>query len=129
MQNFLSRYWPLILLALIVTLGAFLRFFLLSRIPPGLYPDVAMNGIDSIRTAVTRDYRVFYPANNGREGLYINLIAISYQIFGVSIFALKFISAVVGTLTIIGTYLLTKEFFAFIRSLRPRWYHEGAALA
>ena len=97
----------LICLAGIIVLAGFLRLWHLSEIPPGLYPDEAINAND----ALLSPGKIFYPENNGREGLFINLIALSFSVFGISIWSLKFVSAAIGILTIFGLYLLTKELF------------------
>jgi 4-amino-4-deoxy-L-arabinose transferase-like glycosyltransferase len=95
-------------LFLILALAAFFRFWQLDEIPPGLYPDVAINGNE----AITNPGHVFYPENNGREGLMINLISLSFSLFGISILSIKIVAAFFGTLTILGTYLLTNELFS-----------------
>ncbi len=99
----------LIILLLILLIAGFFRLWKLNEIPPGLYPDVAMNGIDALDTLKTDNFKVFYRENNGREGLFIWLIALSFKIFGPSIWAIKIVSAVTGILTIVGLYLLTNE--------------------
>ncbi|MDP2926788.1 MAG: glycosyltransferase family 39 protein [bacterium] len=110
-----NRYYKLILLAILV-LAVFLRFWQLSSIPPGLYPDVAMNGNDALGALKSGDFKLFYPENNGREGLFINLIALSFLIFGPSIWAIKIVAAIIGILTVFGFYLLVKELFQLINT-------------
>ncbi len=100
-----------ILLALIIALGFFLRIYNINNAPPGVYPDEAVNGQDALKANDTGQYQWFYPDNNGREGLFINLIALSFKLFGVSILTLKLPSIIFGTLTILGIYLLAKELF------------------
>jgi 4-amino-4-deoxy-L-arabinose transferase-like glycosyltransferase len=101
----------LILLLLIILFAFIVRFYNIENVPSGVYPDEAVNGTDALSAITTGEYSWFYTDNNGREGLMMNLIAFSFQIFGVSIFALKFPSMIFGTLTVLGTYLLTKELF------------------
>ncbi len=98
-------------LLLIMAIAVFFRFYKLSEIPPGLYPDVAINGNDAIYALNYGDFRVFYPENNGREGLFMNLIALSFYFFGISIWAIKIVPAIIGVLTLLGIYLMTKELF------------------
>jgi len=97
----------LILLILVLALAYFFRFWHLNSIPPGLYPDVALNAMQ----AISEPFKVFYPENFGREGLMISLTYLSFLIFGTSIWSLKFVAAFFGFLTVIGIYLLTKELF------------------
>ncbi len=99
------------LLAGILLLGAFLRFWWISDFPPGLYPDEAMNGSNALEALSTGEFKWFYPENNGREGFFINIQALSVWLFGNVPWALRVVSALFGTLTILGVYLLTKELF------------------
>jgi len=94
---------------LIILIAIIFRFWKLGDIPPGLYPDIAVNGTDAIRANENLSYQLFYPANNGREGLFINLIAVAFKIFGTGIWQLRLVGAIIGTLTVYGVYLLTKE--------------------
>src|SRR3989338_7384593 len=107
----MSKWMIYTLMSLILFLGVFFRFYGLSEIPPGLYPDEAMNGNNALEAITTGDFKWFYPENNGREGLFINIQAISIWIFGNEPWALRAVSALFGALTILGVYLLTKELF------------------
>jgi 4-amino-4-deoxy-L-arabinose transferase-like glycosyltransferase len=100
-----------ILLILILAIAAFFRFYKLSEVPPGLYPDVAINGNDAATALANHNFRVFYPENNGREGLFINAIAISFAFFGISVWSIKIVAAIIGFLTVLGLYLMIKELF------------------
>lgn len=101
----------LIFLLIIIAIASFFRLWQLDSIPPGLYPDVAMNGNDALDSLKSGNFKVFYPENNGREGLMMWLIALSFSIFGVSIWSIKIVAAIIGILTILGFYLLIKELF------------------
>jgi 4-amino-4-deoxy-L-arabinose transferase-like glycosyltransferase len=94
-------------LFLILLLAAFFRLWNLQTIPPGLYPDEAINGVE----AFLSPGKIFYPENNGREGLFINLISLFFKIFGPSAFSIRLVSACFGILTVFGLYLLGKELF------------------
>ena len=98
-----------ILLLLIILIAVFFRFWQLDKIPPGLYPDIAINGNEALDILQAGKIKVFYPENNGREGLIMWLIALSFLIFGPSVWAIKFVAAFFGTLTVLGLYFLTKE--------------------
>lgn len=111
-QNSLnSARGKLTILAIIVILliGGFFRFYLITEIPPGLYPDEAMNGNNALAVLATGNFKVFYPENNGREGLYIALLAPALAVFGNKPWTIRIVSAISGTLAILGIYLLTKE--------------------
>ena len=102
-----NRKYIIILLA-ILSIACFFRLWELDSIPPGLYPDEAING----NQAITEFGKIFYPENNGREGLFINLIGLSFSIFGVSVLSFRLVPALIGTSTVLGLYLLTRELFS-----------------
>jgi len=109
--SFFKKRPELILLLVVLAVAGFFRFWDLTNIPPGLYPDVAINGNDALGALETNDFKVFYPENNGREGFFINLIAFSFWLFGLSVWAIKLVAALIGFLTVVGMYFLTKELF------------------
>lgn len=97
-------------LAGIILLAFSARVWNIDATPAGVYPDEAVNGMDAYKSLVgVQPYLWFYPDNNGREGLFMHLIAVSFSVFDVSVLGLKFPSIVFGTLTVLGTYLLTTE--------------------
>jgi len=101
----------IILIGIVVALAAFFRLYDLKNVPPGLYPDEAMNGNNALETVVTGDYKIFYPENNGREGLFINIQAVFLKFLPREPWALRLPSALFGILTVLGIYLLTRELF------------------
>jgi 4-amino-4-deoxy-L-arabinose transferase-like glycosyltransferase len=101
----------LFFLLIILVIAVFFRLWKLNEIPPGLYPDVAINGNEALESLKTGNFKLFYPENNGREGLMMWLIALSFSIFGISIWSIKIVAAIIGILTVLGIYLLTKELF------------------
>ena len=96
----------------VLILGVFFRFYQIKEIPLGLYPDEAMNGSNAQEALATGEFKIFYPENNGREGLFINIQALSVWYFGNTPWALRVVSAFFGTLTILGVFLLAKELFS-----------------
>jgi len=107
--NKTMKHWVIIFLILAV--AVFFRLYKIDSAPPGLYPDEAMNGNNAIQTLETGGFKVFYPENNGREGLFINLQALSLKIFGYHIWSLRVVSAIAGILTVLGLYLLVSRLF------------------
>ncbi len=99
----------LLTLALIIAAGAFFRTWQLEFLPPGLQYDEAYNGLDGLQASQTGDFKVFYTENNGREGLYINIVGLSLRAFGVDNMAVRLTSAIFGIITILGFFLLAKE--------------------
>jgi len=107
----MKRRTTLLILTVILILGGLLRFYSLSEFPLGLYPDEAMNGNNALEALQIGEFKIFYPENNGREGLYVNMLALPLWIFGNEPFAIRMMSALFGVLTILGVYLLTRELF------------------
>lgn len=105
------KYFYLILATAIIAIGFFARTYHLSSLPPGIYPDEAVNGTDAINALETGNFRWFYANNYGREGLFMNLIALGFKLFGVSVLTLKMWAVFFGTLTILGIVLLAREFW------------------
>ena len=100
----------LIVLALLL-LGAGLRLAALGDVPPGLYHDEAFNGLDALRVIEEGDFPLYFPANNGREPLFIYLIAASVSVLGRSPLAVRLPSFFVGFLTLAATYDLARVLF------------------
>ncbi len=105
-----TRRW--IFITILFT-AIFFRTYHLNSIPPGLYPDEAMNGNDALETLETSNFKVYYPNNNGREGLYNNLTAIVFKFFGANVITLKLVAVLAGILGVIALYLLGKELFSW----------------
>ena len=103
----------LIIFLIILAVAIFFRFYQLDLPPPGLWPDEAANGVDALKAIDAKDFKIFYPANNGLEGLFINMQAVSIMLFGAEPWALRLVSAIIGTLTVAGLYLLTKFIFGW----------------
>lgn len=102
----------LILIGILI-IASFLRLYHLPVTPPGLYPDEAMNGSNALESIQTGNYKVFYPENNGREGLFINIQAWFLSVTGIrEPWVLRLPSALFGILTVLGLYFLGKELFS-----------------
>lgn len=111
MQIFTSKTQrnTFILLALIFLGGLFIRAYKVGSLPGGLYPDESVNGIDALHALETNHFSLFYPNNNGREGLFINLQAVAVHFFGNTITSLRSLAVIFGSLAILGMYFLAKE--------------------
>ncbi|MEK7084934.1 MAG: hypothetical protein AAB904_00210, partial [Patescibacteria group bacterium] len=114
-----------ILLAAVMLIAAFLRFWNLDITPPGLYPDEAMNGnnaAQALAEGIPGGWKVFYPDNFGREGLFINIQSLFVAAFGGEPRALRLPSAIFGTLTVLGIFFLTELLF---RGASTAWSAAG----
>ena len=96
----------------ILLLSIFFRFFRLESVPAGLYPDEAMNGNNAVEVLETGQAHVFYPENNGREGLYIDALALFLKVYPhYEPWVLRAPAAAAGVLTVVGSYLLAEVIF------------------
>ncbi|MBI5357005.1 phospholipid carrier-dependent glycosyltransferase [Candidatus Collierbacteria bacterium] len=101
----------------ITILGSLLRFWGLGKNPPGLYWDevsLGWNAYSVLKTGFDEHGRflpidTFFAFGDYKPPLYIYAVVPSIWIFGLNEFAVRFPSALAGTLLIIVTYLLTKE--------------------
>lgn len=94
----------------IVAVAAFTCFYALGQVPPGLYHDEAFNGLDALGV-LAGARSLFFEANNGREPLFIYLLAPSIALLGRCSLAIRMVSAVLGTLTVPAAYLMTEALF------------------
>ena len=78
-------------LLLVIAMATALRFWALGTIPPGLYHDEAFNGLDALGV-LEGERPVFFEANNGREPLFIYLVALSVAALGRSPGAIRIVA-------------------------------------
>lgn len=111
LKSFWQRYKYGLTLAVILIVAAFLRYYQLDSLPPGLHPDEAANGLDIVLRILRHDYQPFYPANGGREALFFYLQAIGVLIYGNTTYALRVAPALISTLAVAAVYLWTSNWF------------------
>jgi 4-amino-4-deoxy-L-arabinose transferase-like glycosyltransferase len=99
---------------LILAVAGVFRLWQLASVPPGLFGDEAVNGLDALDALAGRA-RVFYPANYGREGLAMLLFAGGIQVWGPTALALRIPTALAGIATALATYWLGRELLADTR--------------
>jgi len=109
----MSKTKVALLLALILIIAGGLRLYHLKELPPGLYPDEAMDGTNAQEALATNNFKVFYPENNGREGLFMNIQAGFLTLIKQNEpWVLRIPSALFGILTVLGLYFLGRELFS-----------------
>ena len=106
--------WVLI----IFFLAVFLRFYKLGEIPNGLYQDETAIGYNaySILQTGKDEHGVSWPLYFKSFGdyklpVYIYLTAISVKLFGLNEWAVRFPSALFGTLTVVVMYFFVNKLF------------------
>ncbi len=93
----------------VVLIAWALRVVALDTLPPGIDRDAATNGVYALYILREGIRPLFYRIG-APEPLIIYAQALSVALFGVSVFALRIVTAVVGTLTIPALYLLARAF-------------------
>jgi 4-amino-4-deoxy-L-arabinose transferase-like glycosyltransferase len=112
----LHRIAPILL---ILVIAAFFRLWRIGSTPPGLFGDEAVNGLDALDVLAGRG-QVFFPANYGREGLHMFIIAAFFRLLDVTPLAIRLPSVLAGILTALATYWLGRELFTFAdENLKP----------
>jgi 4-amino-4-deoxy-L-arabinose transferase-like glycosyltransferase len=110
----MTRKRRLLLLSGVLVVASFFRFYHLAATPPGLSIDEAMDGVNAQNAAQTGQFKVYYPEDNGREGLYVNSLALAFKYHllpDTSPWSVRMPAAVTGVLTVLGVYLLATELF------------------
>lgn len=98
----------LLLLVAVCALGLALRLYGLGAVPYGFHPDEGHEGADAL--AILDGWRpAFLPADNGREPLFVSLVAVSVGLFGPTVWAARLVGALGGTLVILAQYLLVRS--------------------
>lgn len=107
-----------IILAIIVLLAGFLRFYHLPSVPPALNSDEVAIGYNaySILKTGRDEYNKPFPLtfrsfDDYKMPVYVYMVAGSMAMFGKSDFAVRFPSALFGTFTVLVTYFLVQTLF------------------
>lgn len=105
-----SMLWCAVLILLAATA---LRATAFGDVPPGLYHDEAYHGLDVIALLEGNGgIPLYFPANNGREPLFIYLVAATVGLLGRSPFALRLAALPVGVLTVAATIAMGRALFS-----------------
>lgn len=112
-----------ILIILIITIGAVLRFYGLDKSPPSLGFDEAALGYNaySIMKTGRDEYGNFLPLslrsfNDYKPALYAYLTIPFIKVFGLNDSSVRMVSALAGLVSLIFLYLLLKEF------IKNKWW-------
>ncbi|MCB2153385.1 glycosyltransferase family 39 protein [bacterium] len=103
--------WEWIALAVITLVGGLLRFWHLDVLPPGLWYDEAINGLDAWGVIHGHGFPIFFMTEgHPREPLYMYLEAIGILVGGPNATAIRAVSAAIGTLTIPAVWWMSRQF-------------------
>jgi 4-amino-4-deoxy-L-arabinose transferase-like glycosyltransferase len=106
-----TRQKEYLALGLITVLAAVLRFYRLEAIPVGLSGDEAEDGYVAKRILRGEEYPIFIQGTFGEEPVHTYLVAVSFAVWGASLWAVRFFPAVIGVITVPMVFWLAKELF------------------
>lgn len=89
----------------VVALGVALRLYGLGALPYGLFHDEAWEGLDGLRV-LDGAHPLYFPDNNGREPIFVYLLALTLRVFGRNPLGIRAAALVFGVLTLPATYFL-----------------------
>ncbi len=93
----------------IVLLATGLRCYDLSRIPPGLWYDEAINGLDALKVLDNGPRLFFMTEGHPREPLLVHIIALLFSFLPHNAFTLRLASVLVGIITVPLLYVLVRK--------------------
>jgi 4-amino-4-deoxy-L-arabinose transferase-like glycosyltransferase len=96
---------------LILLVATFFRFHQLDTLPPALFHDEAVNGLDALNVLRTGHIPIFFANNNGREPLLIYLQSLGLLLWGHRAVSLRWVSAFIGVVTVAQTVILARTFW------------------
>src|SRR5215472_8877532 len=108
-----GRRKQILALLFVMFVAVLLRTVALGSVPMGLDPDEALNGNEAYAAHQAGEWPLFYPSNNGREGLFINLVGVSESVFGAGLVGLRIPAAAIGSLTVLFVFLLGEMLVGF----------------
>lgn len=108
--SWLGPFSNAIVLAVTVALGAAFRFWQLSSLPPGLGGQAAASGLQSLKLLEHSQLPAFTPADNFAPA-WVWLQALAIHLAGPTALALRWWPAILGTLSVISTWLWLQSWF------------------
>jgi 4-amino-4-deoxy-L-arabinose transferase-like glycosyltransferase len=133
-KNIFKNLW--FWLFFVVIVAAVVRFYQLDKIPVSLYWDEVSQGYNaySISQTLRDEYGNFMPLlfrafDDYKMPLNIYLTAFSVKAFGLNEFAVRFPSALLGTLTVFMAFFLVRQLLERCGWLMGQKYKDAIALA
>ena len=95
----------------IILVAAFFRFYLISQMPGGLFPDMAANGLD-VNLMQQGQLQPFYERGNGREAMFFYEEWASAAMFGKGVWEFSIVAALIGLLSVIMCFYVARRLFS-----------------
>ena len=90
--------WSIVLLLALLAIP--LRFYHLAQVSPDFHFDEGYHAVDALGV-LNGQHALFFPANNGREGLIVYAVAGAIKLFGPTIFAVRFPTALASVAAVL----------------------------
>lgn len=121
-----SQKW---LLVAIMLVAVFFRFYQITNMPGGLFPDEAANGLD-VNLMQQGHLQPFYERGNGREALFFYMEWASMEMFGRGVWQFHVVSAFIGVLATLLCFLVARQLFSINdpADRQVRWRATNVAL-
>ncbi|MFZ0547015.1 MAG: glycosyltransferase family 39 protein, partial [Candidatus Promineifilaceae bacterium] len=100
----------LAILLVILLLALFLRLYRLESAPPGLNGDELFNAVDALRLGWGK-WQIYFEGNNGREALFIYLMALPLHLFGHELWAVRLPAVLLGVGSVWVAYAIGRQQF------------------
>ncbi|GIV80116.1 MAG: hypothetical protein KatS3mg050_4510 [Litorilinea sp.] len=108
-HELLSPHGALLLAVLGVAL--FMRLYRFQSWPFGTWFDEAEAGLQALRILEDPNYRPLFVDSINVTSHYLHLVALSFQLFGVSTQSIRLVSVAMGLGTVVAGYLVGRELF------------------
>lgn len=95
--------------AITLCIAAFMRFYRLDSLPPGIWFDEADIGLKALRILNEPDYRPVIVDTTNPPAHIFYLVAFSFKLFGVNIVAFRGLMAMFGILAAVTAFLVGRE--------------------
>ena len=115
-ENFTSQTplskWNVVIVATILLLGCFLRFWKLGSLFDGMTYDEAYKGLDAISIRQFGERPIFLDWNGGREALIGYAVAATQSFLDYTSLSVRVVTAFAGCISLLFFYLFTRTIFS-----------------
>lgn len=105
---YLKKHQEIVVLLIIFGLALFFRLWKIGEIPPG----VSVKELDTIKAINGLSFNNLWLGGNFYQGGYIYSGFLVFKIFGASILNLRILSAIIGSLTVLLSYVFISKWFS-----------------
>ncbi|MCC7288875.1 glycosyltransferase family 39 protein [bacterium] len=108
--EFVKRYLPGTMLAGIIVVAVFMRFYRIVDLPPALHPNEAAYGNAALELLLNKKIS-FGSSVGGFSTVFVALEALALTFMKTSVWALRVVPAILSVLTVLFTYLVARSWY------------------